>query len=675
MMYWAFEDTLKRLYTDFLGVLEAASKDALTKVKETAVRALAELLREKPEQRSRIFGLLVNKLGDTEKRICGIVSKGLCEIVLSHKSMKPVVIDETERFLLRKNLPSRSQYYALLVLNQIMFAKDEGALAARLVSVYLAFFRAASTPKDTKEKKEAKKGSDAKADMDSKVLSAILTGLHRAFPYASISDEAFAAHEDSLFHLVHKSSFNKSVQALQLLLQIMTSRNAVSDRFYSALYGRVMAEDLFTSKKLATFLNLLYKAIKMDPLHTRAVAFIKRMLQVCVYSQPNFIIGFFIILSEIIRQRPRLRAMLNPSWKGDDDDDDEVQQANFVDLDANQKLVDGVQSGSYFPMKRDPRYTNAEKALFWDVVPFTRHCHPTVVKYAEMILAGEQIDFAGDPLQNFTLANFLDRFSFKNPKQKYQSRRRHPDEASDSEDEGSKTLSTQDIHKPSSFKSSDVLPPVNAPASLARKESDIPVEERFFHEFFKLKGSTKALEDASSTRGRRGADDFGGDDEGEDEGEAAVPKAAKAKEAKKGKDDDASDGESEHSYSDIEDVSEGDSVAASDDEEALERMLLDDLSDAENPDGGAIDLEAGADLGDLGEPEEEEGDLQGSAGGRFVDAEEFDKVLASRQVDASEDTWQNRKMRGGGSGGRGRGKRQFSGKAGRGSPAAKKRRA
>ena len=44
------------------------------------------------------------------------------------------------------------------------------------------------------------------------------------------------------------------------------------------------------------------------------------------------------------------------------------------------------------------------------------HCHPTVCLWAEKLLSGDLIDYAGDPLLDFGLANFLDRVAYKSPK-------------------------------------------------------------------------------------------------------------------------------------------------------------------------------------------------------------------------------------------------------------------
>jgi ribosome biogenesis protein MAK21 len=72
-------------------------------------------------------------------------------------------------------------------------------------------------------------------------------------------------------------------------------------------------------------------------------------------------------------------------------------------------------------MKVEPKYAHAESSCLWELASLARHCHPTVCLWAETILGGKAIDYAGDPLLDFGLANFLDRVSYKNPKSTEQS--------------------------------------------------------------------------------------------------------------------------------------------------------------------------------------------------------------------------------------------------------------
>ena len=47
-----------------------------------------------------------------------------------------------------------------------------------------------------------------------------------------------------------------------------------------------------------------------------------------------------------------------------------------------------------------------------------RHYHPSVVKFAEQLLSGRHISYKGDPLEDFVLINFLNRFVLKTVKVK-----------------------------------------------------------------------------------------------------------------------------------------------------------------------------------------------------------------------------------------------------------------
>jgi ribosome biogenesis protein MAK21 len=85
-----------------------------------------------------------------------------------------------------------------------------------------------------------------------------------------------------MFRLVHLlSNFNSSIQALALLYQITDiSQSTASDRFYAALYRKLLQPEFGRSAKITVFLNLLYKAMKKDSSVNRFKAFVKRLLQV-----------------------------------------------------------------------------------------------------------------------------------------------------------------------------------------------------------------------------------------------------------------------------------------------------------------------------------------------------------------------------------------------------------
>jgi ribosome biogenesis protein MAK21 len=64
------------------------------------------------------------------------------------------------------------------------------------------------------------------------LLSGLITGVRRAFPFVSPGDvePLVDGASGQLFRLVHTAPFTVAVQALLLLQQLMTARGAVSDR-------------------------------------------------------------------------------------------------------------------------------------------------------------------------------------------------------------------------------------------------------------------------------------------------------------------------------------------------------------------------------------------------------------------------------------------------------------
>ncbi len=187
------------------------------------MRSLAtayELLCSKPEQEKVLLVQVVNKLGDPEYKIASKASHLLETVLHKHPNMKTVVCCEIERLMFRPNISSKAQYYAACFLNQVILSHDEADLAAKLITIYITFFNACVKKKD----------------IESKMLSALLTGVNRAYPYAKIGDDDVCKQLDTLFKVVHIVKFNTAVQALMLLFQVMDSQQTISDRYYVALY-------------------------------------------------------------------------------------------------------------------------------------------------------------------------------------------------------------------------------------------------------------------------------------------------------------------------------------------------------------------------------------------------------------------------------------------------------
>ncbi|KAM5142651.1 CCAAT/enhancer-binding protein zeta [Callospermophilus lateralis] len=492
LILWYFEHQLKHLVAEFVQVLETLSHDSLVTTKTRALTAAHELLCNKPEEEKALLIQVVNKLGDPQNRIATKASHLLETLLCKHPNMKGVVCGEVERLLFRSNISSKAQYYAICFLNQMVLSHEESELANKLITLYFCFFRTCIKKKD----------------IESKMLSALLTGVNRAYPYSETGDEKVKEQVDTLFKVLHVVNFNTSVQALMLLFQVMNSQQTISDRYYTALYRKMLDPGLMMCSKQAMFLNLVYKSLKADIVLRRVKAFVKRLLQVTCTQMPPFICGALYLVSEIFKAKPGLRSQLNDHPESDDEenfvdigDDEDIEKFTDTDketeMDTMKKvqteeavpesdtdttkpktpswvhfdnLKGGKQLKTYDPFSRNPLFCGAENTSLWELKKLSEHFHPSVALFAKTILQGNYIQYSGDPLQDFTLMRFLDRFVYRNPK---------PHKGKENTD--SVVMQPKRKHF---IKDTQSLA-VNSKEFLAKEESQIPVDEVFFHRYYK----------------------------------------------------------------------------------------------------------------------------------------------------------------------------------------------
>lgn len=72
----------------------------------------------------------------------------------------------------------------------------------------------------------------AQGEVDSRMMTALLTGVNRAYPYAKEEMEKMLEYIDTMYKVVHYASFNVSLHTLSLLFQVSDFANSVSDRYY-----------------------------------------------------------------------------------------------------------------------------------------------------------------------------------------------------------------------------------------------------------------------------------------------------------------------------------------------------------------------------------------------------------------------------------------------------------
>lgn len=204
LAHWYFEDQLREQYERFVLNLSAVASDTVETNREKAISAMTDLLINNAEQEHKLLELLVNKIGDPSSKVGSKAVFCINKLLYEHSNMKLVVLREIEKLLFRKNVGQRTQYYAICLLVQYILDKNDESVAATLIEVYLAFFKAC-----------LKRG-----EPDSRMMAAILMGVNRAYPFAKIDSKILNEHIDSIYKVVHLGSFNVSLNALSLLHQV-----------------------------------------------------------------------------------------------------------------------------------------------------------------------------------------------------------------------------------------------------------------------------------------------------------------------------------------------------------------------------------------------------------------------------------------------------------------------
>ncbi|XWS12200.1 hypothetical protein CRYUN_Cryun37aG0069600 [Craigia yunnanensis] len=340
LLFWYWEDCLKQRYERFVIAVEEASRDMLPALKDKALKTMHVLLKSKSEQERKLLSSLVNKLGDPQNKGASNADFYLSNLLSDHPNMTAVVVDEVDTFLFRPHLGLRAKYHAVNFLSQIRLShKGDGPkVAKRLIDVYFALFKVLITeagrsqPLDNKSNKavkstprsmenKLKSSGECHVELDSRLLSALLTGVNRAFPYVSSNeaDDIIDIETPVLFQLVHSKNFNVGVQALMLLDKISSKNQVVNDRFYRALYSKLLLPAAMNSSKAKMFIGLLLRAMKSDVNLKRVSAFSKRVLQVALQQPPQYACGFLFLISEVLKARPQLWNLMLQNESVDED--------------------------------------------------------------------------------------------------------------------------------------------------------------------------------------------------------------------------------------------------------------------------------------------------------------------------------------------------------------------
>ena len=536
LISWAYEDWLKSTFFEVLKIIETWCNDEVVFARGKAVDYVCQLLQEKPEQEANLLRLLVNKLGDTDKKIASKTSFNILQLEAAHPLMKPTIIAAIESDLLfRPSQSLHAKYYASITLNQTVLSRKESGVARKLLDIYFSLFikllekpekaKPAATgvnvvsinkkgeiqggggPAGKKARKklaEEEKATTVDEDLREKMLSAVLAGVNRAIPFTDTNDKLFERQMDTLFKVTHSSNFNTSIQALMLIQQLNGSHLSSMDRFYRTLYESLLDPRLLASSKQALYLNLMFRALRSDLNVKRVMAFAKRLLQVAATHQPSFTCATIYLLRELEGVFTNLEAFIDHG--GEDSDGEE----DFRDV--QEQLPNGTTSyqeprsqrihrlaAKYDGRRRDPQYSDADRSSLWEAVPLMQHYHPSVALFATRLLTHGEMPPKPDLSLN-TLIHFLDRFVYRNPKATKPPRGASIMQPMAGGDSSALLVSAY------SDKSS-IEQPVNSEAFWKQASEKVNADEVFFHKYFSTLGRGKAKTSKKTTERKAGAED------------------------------------------------------------------------------------------------------------------------------------------------------------------------
>ncbi|EFO27198.1 CBF/Mak21 family protein [Loa loa] len=492
LILWKFESDLKAVYEKFIVAIERLAGENIEKLGILSCRYALELLIARAEQEQNLLSLLINKLGHPNKTLATRVCGYLLQLTRKQPLMRHIVVKEVERLIYRKNISCCTQLHAVSFLSQMNLHGCDPTLASTLLNIYIGLFRMLVLNKK----------------MDDKILNVLLLATNRAFSFAKGDVDKLIKEIDTLYKILHQSNFSTALQTLKLLYQLLIASEGISDRFYAALYRRILDLQHGTNVDRPLF-SLLYRALSSDVVEHRVIAFIKRLLQLSLCRNASFAAATLILISRLTERRPSLLIIkkaadvtkFSKDMKAEVIDDDEEVYHDFDPateavtteipvisaFESNEKLISDIKpcekklfgwmhknnivvrsdATTYDPVVRNPLFSRADKSIAAELILLTMHYHPSVAVFASNLLNGISIRYDSDPLLDFTQMRFLDRFVFRNPKIKNTNEK----------------VMRRKVYDPHGVRKLPVISKEYA----AKSRNEIPIDERFLHRYASMK--------------------------------------------------------------------------------------------------------------------------------------------------------------------------------------------
>lgn len=490
LVLWHFEGLLANKYNSFLTeYLSRTLRHGTSKEEKLhALRMAGNLLRQRPHAEANLLSLVVNKLGDMQ--VAATASNELFVTLEEHSAMQTIVAREVQQLAHRPGLAPKALSNCLNFLNQLTLRQGT-ELPGSLMRTYLSLLKVAQG--------------------QSRLLSALLMGVNRARVYVK-DDSQIQEHIDQLYQIVHQAPPAAATQALLLLFHVQVgvpdgeqvTPSKQTNRFYRVLFQACGRAELLTQgsgKHLTMLFNLLYKALKYSP---DPVPLAKRITATTMHASAPIASATMLLIKAVADQSPSLQSSMSEVLEGDD-------ALRVLDV-ANRRDPRGAlmvfrTSEEGDKESNDQRSSRQSKedesknirAPLWELALLSHHAHPSVRQFCRE----SKLHYTGDPLRDFGLAHFLDKFAYRNPKKDTTRRQTTVTAARRSKQRGPSSL------------------PLNDSSFLKKESVDAPDE--FFRIFFTERARRQRGVDKRDQKEEKNTDDEGeeelqSDEDSDDEG-------------------------------------------------------------------------------------------------------------------------------------------------------------
>ncbi|KAK3862223.1 hypothetical protein Pcinc_031899 [Petrolisthes cinctipes] len=467
---WYFEDQLAYVYLRLVKHLLEIGQNTVDKTKVQGIRCLVHLVSSNPAQdlEGAAMKAVVYKLGDPNRKVAAQTMYHLRSLLFRRSELKTVVVDHIEDMMYRTNLNGKAQYYCLCFLKDIIFGAGDQQLAQKLLNVYFGFFKGCTTKGevDTRIMAVLLRGINRAYPYAQQSGGSVDEQLDTLYKLCHIVNFGIATQALQLIYQVTRFQNKVSDRFYQVIYsQILDTTLGISSatNAFLNLVFKAMVRDQSPRRVLAFVKRLFQVSMYQNPNVAAGIVF---LVSEVVKEKPG--------LSKLM---PRMLGCTSDSFTGggvdnskdcletlndNDNVSSEVSQSitdiktkggvyvamgkrenHLLDFDAIQSSEDAkgkvmndkdssnkpvtpdamddtsriCHQTSYDPLYRNPLYAGANNTSVWELYHLKTHYHPSVALYAEQVLAGKYLEYSGDPLLDYTLMKFLDKFVYRNPKQ------------------------------------------------------------------------------------------------------------------------------------------------------------------------------------------------------------------------------------------------------------------